>query len=107
MVGSVYSPNSFLYQQEMAADEYLAKAGGPTKTADDGAIYVLKANGEILSTAQFSSQLFSSLGGYQPMPGDTIVVPEDLERLPYMRFTAQLTDIIFKIATTTGIIFAI
>ena len=107
VVGSVYSPNSFLYQQEMAADEYLAKAGGPTKTADDGAIYVLKANGEILSTAQFSSQLFSSLGGYQPMPGDTIVVPEDLERLPYMRFTAQLTDIIFKIATTTGIIFAI
>jgi hypothetical protein len=41
------------------------------------------------------------------MPGDTIVVPEDLDRIPTMRVIKDVADIVFKIATTAGIIWAI
>lgn len=41
------------------------------------------------------------------MPGDTIVVPEDLERVPYLKLIHDISDIFFKVATTAGIAFAI
>jgi hypothetical protein len=41
------------------------------------------------------------------MPGDTIVVPENLERLPYLRLVRDVSDIVFKIATTAGVAIAV
>ncbi len=105
VVGSVYNANSFLYREDFSLKDYLAKAGGPTKTADKKAVYIVKANGEVLSSTQ--SGFIGGFWGYKPMPGDTVVVPEDLERLPYMQIIGNISDIIFKIATTAGIIFAI
>lgn len=106
VVGSVYTPSSFLYRSEASVEDYLTRSGGPTRTADTRHMYVLKANGEVLSMAQagMSSHRFKSLG---LMPGDTLVVPEDLERVPYFRFFRGLTDSLFKIATTAGIALAI
>jgi len=104
-MGSVFSPNAYLYQPEMTVADYLHKSGGPTKSADDDYIYVLKANGEVLAKAS-SEGLFSRFASHTLMPGDTIVVPEDLERLPYLRLTRDIADIMFKIATTAGIAFA-
>jgi protein involved in polysaccharide export with SLBB domain len=52
VVGSVYSPGSFLYQPNKKLKFYLAKSGGTAKTADEDYIYLLKANGEILSVSQ-------------------------------------------------------
>lgn len=105
VVGSVYNASSFLYRGDFSMKDYLARAGGPTKTADEDAIYVVKANGEVLSSSQ--SGLFGGFWNYHLMPGDTIVVPEDLERIPYLKLITNLTDIIFKIAVTAGVIFAI
>lgn len=105
VIGSVYSANSFLYQTKYNLEDYLALAGGPTKTADDENIYVMKANGEVIASSQ--SSMFSNFGNTQMMPGDTIVVPEDLERIPSLKLIKDISDIIFKIATTAGIAFAI
>jgi hypothetical protein len=41
------------------------------------------------------------------MPGDTVVVPEDLERVPYLRLIQNISDIVFKIATTAGVAIAV
>lgn len=106
VVGSVYSPNSFMFKTDMTLAEYLEKAGGPTKTADDDSIYVIKANGEILASAQ-NKGMFNDFKDTRLMPGDTIVVPEDLERVPAFKVIQDVSDIIFKIATTAGIAFAI
>ncbi len=106
VVGSVYTPSSFLYRPEDRVDDYLSRSGGPTRNADKRHMYVLKANGEVLSMAQsgMGSHRFKSL---RLMPGDTLVVPEDLERVPYFRFFRGITDSLFKIATTAGIALAI
>jgi len=102
VVGSVYTPNSFLYQPQLTVADYLARAGGPTRDADEKHIYVLKANGEVAARTQqgmFASSFFTM----RLMPGDTVVVPEKLERIPYLIITRDIADILFKIATTAGV----
>ena len=101
IVGSVYSPNSYLYQPEATISDYLSLAGGPTKTSDESYIYVQKANGQVLSVNQ--SGFFKGFYNQTLMPGDTIVVPEDLERLPAMQVFKDITDIVYKIAITGGV----
>lgn len=105
VVGSVYSPNSFLYQPGKTIGDYLAMSGGPTKEADEDYIYVQKANGEVLSAQQ--SGVFSRFYSQELMPGDAIVVMENLERVPALRLFKDITEIVFRIATTAGIAFAI
>jgi protein involved in polysaccharide export with SLBB domain len=106
VVGSVYSPSSFMFEKTLKLEDYLRRAGGPSKTADKDAIYLFKANGEILASAA-TRGLFNNFYDIIPMPGDTIVVPEDLDRVPAMAVIRDIADIVFKIATTAGIIFAI
>ena len=105
VVGSVYTPNSFVYQPGMTIGNYLEMSGGPTKEADEDYIYVQRANGEVLSAQQ--SGMFSSFYGQELMPGDTLVVMEDFERIPALRLVKDLTEIVFRIATSAGIAFAI
>jgi polysaccharide biosynthesis/export protein len=105
VVGSVYTPTAFLHKPELTVGDYLKLSGGPTKTADQKYIYVLKANGEVVSKAQTGA-----LGRFEStklMPGDTVVVPENLERVPYLRSVRDISDIVFKIATTAGIAIAV
>jgi protein involved in polysaccharide export with SLBB domain len=106
VVGSVYSPSAYLFQRPLSIDDYLEKSGGPTKTADEDFIYVVGADGVVRSKAQdgVSSRSFMNSN---LMPGDTVVVPEDLDRVPYMRLFKDLTEIVFKIATTAGVVYAI
>ena len=106
VVGSVYSPSAYLFREPLSVDDYLEKSGGPTQTADEDYIYVVGADGEVRSRAQdgVSSRSFMNA---RLMPGDTIVVPEDLDRVPYLRLFKDLTDIVFKIATTAGVVYAI
>ncbi len=106
VVGSVYSPGSFLYEPNKTLNYYLEKSGGASKTADTKYMYLLKANGEILSMTQHNG-FFSKFGKTVLMPGDTVVVPENLERVPYLRLVKDIADIAFKIATTAGVAFAI
>jgi protein involved in polysaccharide export with SLBB domain len=102
VVGSVYNPNSFLYQPEYAVEDYLERAGGPAKGADEKYIYVLKANGEVASSAQ-QGMFFNRFEDLRLMPSDTIVVPEKLDRIPILMLSRDVADILFKIATTAGV----
>ena len=106
VVGSVYTPNSFNYQPSLTVEDYLKRSGGPTKTADRDHMYLLKANGEVFSMAQ-GGMFSGSFENARLMPGDTIVVPENLERVPWLRTVRDVTDIVFKIATTAGIALAV
>ncbi|MFW6415337.1 MAG: SLBB domain-containing protein [Thermodesulfobacteriota bacterium] len=101
VVGSVYSPSSYLYE-DGTVDTYLSKSGGVTERGDRDHIYVLKANGEVVSAPSIDAW-FSDIYDVKLKPGDTVVVPEDLERFPYLRMVKDVTDIVFKIATTAGV----
>jgi protein involved in polysaccharide export with SLBB domain len=113
VMGQVYNPISFVYQPE-ASDlgAYLKKAGGPTNDADESEMYVIKADGTVFSRQQSSFGLNWSdddrrwtFGGFKTSildPGDTLVVPQKIERIAWMREIKDITTILANIALTAG-----
>jgi hypothetical protein len=87
-VGAVFNQNSFIHRPGQRLSDYLARAGGPTRNADNDSIYVVKADGTVVSRRQ-GRWLVSGFDTEQLMPGDTIVVPETLDRF---RLTKELRD---------------
>ena len=75
VIGQVYNSNALTYTPGRNAGWYLSRAGGATKLADKGAIFIVRADGSVSSGRQgnfWSGSVLSDMMG----PGDTIVVPE-------------------------------
>ena len=93
VIGSVYNAGSFMYEPEQSVADYLAQAGGPTRTADAGATYILRADGSVVSRRQ------SWVGGFsfeRVMHGDTIVVPEDFDRTTWTKTLKDWGQILYQ-----------
>ncbi len=95
--GAVYSEASFFYKSEKTFNDYMKQAGGPRKGADEGSIYVIRANGSVLSRRQSASIFTSSLGSVELMPGDAIVVPEDFDRTSFMKNLKDWAQILYQL----------
>jgi len=80
VMGTVYNHNTFIFKEGSTINDYLEKAGGPTRDGASDEIYLVRANGLVFSKRQTSMLGISSFGGRKVMPGDTIIVPEKLER---------------------------
>src|SRR3989449_1948963 len=93
--GSVYTESSFIYRPEKRVADYLSQAGGPTKSADEGSIYVLRADGSVKSKQQ-SGFFTASLERSRLMPGDSIVVPEELDRTTITRALKDISQIFYQ-----------
>jgi protein involved in polysaccharide export with SLBB domain len=94
--GSVFNESSFLYTHDKHVGDYLSLAGGPRREADKSSIYVLRANGAVVSSRQ-SGFLVGSLGSVQVMPGDAIVVPEDFQRTTWTKDLKDWTQIFYQL----------
>jgi polysaccharide biosynthesis/export protein len=95
VVGSVYGESSFVYKPDKRVADYLVQAGGPTKAADQGSIYVLRADGSVKSKRQ-EGFFTASLEGSRLMPGDAIVVPEELDRTTITRSLKDISQIFYQ-----------
>jgi protein involved in polysaccharide export with SLBB domain len=93
--GSVFNQNVFLYHPEKRLEDYLAQAGGPIRTADKGSIYLVRADGSVISQRQ--KGFLGGVGGERMMPGDAIVVPEDLDRGRFTRDMKDWTQILYQL----------
>jgi protein involved in polysaccharide export with SLBB domain len=96
VIGAVYNQNSFIHQPNKRVSEYLDQAGGPTRNADDARIYVVRADGSVTGSSR--SFFFSGAGSQQLMPGDTIVVPEDLDRYRLSKTLKDWSQIFYQFA---------
>lgn len=74
--GSVNIESSLIYKPSATVSDYL-KLSGTQKEADMDAIFMLRADGTVLSD---DGSYFSSITSKKVNPGDTIVVPEKLDR---------------------------
>lgn len=98
VVGTVYTQGSFLYADNQRLADYLKQAGGPSRFADDRHTFVIRANGTVISrpaTAGFVTGRFGSLPMY---PGDTLVVPEKVAKLPFIRSLVDWTQVFTNFA---------
>ncbi len=96
IVGDVQSPPSHVYQQGLNRDDYIEKSGGITQHADHKHIYVVRANGDVLSGAR--SGWFRRSQDIEIHPGDTIVVPLDTQKVPKLALAQAITTIIYNLA---------
>jgi polysaccharide export outer membrane protein len=75
VAGQVYNSNAITFTPHKAAAWYLQRAGGPTDLADKKAIFIVRANGEVLSGTG-GGWWGSGVMSRRVEPGDMIVVPE-------------------------------
>jgi protein involved in polysaccharide export with SLBB domain len=92
--GAVYNQTSFIYRPGKRLDDYLNQAGGPTRTADEGSTYVLRADGSVMSRRQ--SGWLSGFGSSVLMPNDAIVVPEDYAPVSWVRELKDWSQIFYQ-----------
>jgi len=74
--GQVYNPTAITYVPGKTAEWYLQQAGGPTEMALKKAIYVVRANGSVLSSGGTGGWFKGSVLNTKLRPGDVLVVPE-------------------------------
>ena len=95
-MGEVQSPTSHVFEAGLTRDEYIARSGGTTQKADRKRIYVVRANGDVVSGER--SGWFRRSQSTEIRPGDTIVVPLDTERVRALPVWQSVTTIIYNLA---------
>jgi polysaccharide biosynthesis/export protein len=93
VIGSVYNSNAFISKPGKTVADYLRLAGGPTRFGDKGREFVIRADGSTVSRQQHNRLLSRDFNSLKLMPGDTIVVPEKLNRGATLRALREFTAI--------------
>jgi polysaccharide export outer membrane protein len=97
VLGEVQNSTSLLYHPRLSRDDYIAQSGGLTRRADGGQVYVVRANGSVVASE--GSRWFRRGGSRAEIkPGDTIVVPLNVERLPPLPMWQAVTQILYNVA---------
>ena len=104
-VGAVFNQNSFLFRPEARVEAYLAQAGGPNPDADKKHMFLVKANGTVISKESVKSAWGNDFDRLKLNPGDTIVVP-DKQIKPsalrsFMYISSFFAQIMYGVAATT------
>jgi protein involved in polysaccharide export with SLBB domain len=96
ILGEVQSPTSHVFRRGLTRDDYIARSGGVTQKADRKRIYVVRANGDVVTGER--SGWFRRSQSIEMRPGDTIVVPLDAERVRALPLWQAVTTIIYNLA---------
>src|SRR3990172_4825275 len=101
VIGSVYNQTAFVYDPHGTVSTYISKAGGLTRDADKNEMYILKVDGSAVSK-RAAGGFLSSWGVLDP--GDTIVIPEKIEKIAWLREIKDITQILYQLAVTAGVL---
>ena len=93
--GEVQFPTSHLHSEGLTVDDYLERSGGPTRQADESRVYVVKADGSVMLPEK--SRWFGSRS-QQLAPGDTVIVPIDVDRLNQLELWTNVSQIVYQMA---------
>ena len=96
VLGEVNYPTSHVFDQKLTRDDYINHSGGMTYKADKKRVYVVKANGQVLSPKTTSTWF-----GKNPQDihvGDTIVVPLDADRIRPLFLWSSIAQIVYQSA---------
>ncbi len=98
--GSVFNTGSYLYSDGRTLEDYLRLAGGPTKGADRGSIFVVRANGQVISGRQSGGDSWwggdSRIGTVKAEPGDTMFVPEEMDKTTFVQSAKDWTQVLYQ-----------
>ena len=105
VTGEVYNENALRYQVNKRLSAYLNDAGGPTRTADVKRIFLIRADGTVVSRQSRGNHWAGNFENIALMPGDAIIVPPKV-RTPggFMEKLPLITQIISQTAMTGAVL---
>jgi protein involved in polysaccharide export with SLBB domain len=95
--GSVFNAGNYLREDNRTLADYLRQAGGPTRGADAASTFVIRANGTVVSGLQSKSWLGGTSTSFEQLPalpGDTLFVPEQLDKTTLIQDIKDWTQIL-------------
>jgi polysaccharide biosynthesis/export protein len=95
VIGEVQTVTSHLYRPGLSRDDYIAMSGGVTARADRGRIYVVRADGSVVTRG---SRWFLNGANTEIQPGDTVVVPLNAEHMPPLPLWQAVSQILYNVA---------
>lgn len=107
VLGEVYNPTSLAYRPGRTVGDYLAKVGGTREEANEDEMFIVRADGSVLSKQQGGFGLHWDrenfrwvTGGFSAaklLPGDTLLVPQKLKKGNYLRDIRDITQIFYQL----------
>ncbi len=95
VIGEVQFPSSHLFQDGLDVQDYLQLSGGANQQADDERVYVVRADGSVWVP---EDNAWFATSREQIAPGDTVVVPLDIDRLDKLELFTSVSQIFYQIA---------
>jgi polysaccharide export outer membrane protein len=98
VLGEVLYPTSHIFELGNTPRDYIKRSGGVNSRADEARAYIIRANGSVepLKGQNFIAQAIS---GHVPVePGDTIVIPRDVDDVPALQLWTAVTQIVYQSA---------
>lgn len=102
ITGEVMSEGTVIFNKDYSIDDYINKVGGYSRLASKKEVYIYKANGE---SYNMNGALFSKK--YRLMPGDTIVVPRNIEKVSILPLYASISQILSNLTLSAASLNAI
>jgi protein involved in polysaccharide export with SLBB domain len=95
LVGSIPSGQiSLAYTSNKNMGEYVNLSGGYNKGADSSQSYIMRASGQFTSA---TSSWFTSVDSLPVYPGDTIFVPEEMQKTTWMKELKDWAAIFYQL----------
>jgi polysaccharide biosynthesis/export protein len=104
--GEVYNPTTVVQVPGGTVLDYLRKAGGPTTNAEEAETYVVRADGTVVSKREKRGFFHDSFLSMTLDAGDSIVVPQRLDKVAWMRELKDIAFIIGQTALAAGVLVA-
>jgi polysaccharide export outer membrane protein len=102
VIGEVFVANSHLFKEDLSINDYISLSGGINDYADEANIYLIKADGSIVSPSLLSGGSFFRRASSELQPGDAIVVPLEVQPFSGIRATTEITQIIYQMAVAAA-----
>ncbi len=106
--GEVYNSTSLSWVPGKTVSYYLGKVGGAKETANDDEIFIVRADGTVVSKQQGGHGIgwdkenwrwtFGGFNNTVLYPGDSILVPEKYKQYDWLKETKDISTIIYQMA---------
>jgi polysaccharide biosynthesis/export protein len=74
-IHSTFRLGAFHYQQDKQVGAYLNDAGGATREADPKRVFVISADGSVISHQSRDKHCYDDFAKIRLLPGDAVIVP--------------------------------
>lgn len=113
VVGAVMSSGAHVYSERKDYKDYINMSGGYTRYADTANVYLLKVDGSARKAYsgfigwndkkdRHELAAFSDADTYYIEPGDVVAVPENFERIAWLREVRDISQILVNTAIASG-----